>query len=263
MFNKLYGGAKQRQLLGSVLDLVRNDLKRVGHVVSSEDRRLLDAHMQSVRQLEQDIAAAEAQSELVHPEPDIDPTIELVNDNTPEISRMQIDLLVNALANDMARVATLQYMRSVGEARMRWLDVQEGHHSLSHEPDDNAEAYDKLKRINAWFAGELAYLVGRLAETPEPGGSGSMLDHTQVLWVNELGKGNSHTLSNIPFLLVGGGAGFRTNRALDMGDVPHNRLWLALAHAFGQDQLDTFGSAHFANPTRFNLLRSGARSELV
>jgi hypothetical protein len=245
MFNKLYGGAKQRQLLGSVLDLVRSDLKRVGRVVSGEDRRLLDEHMESVRQLELDIAAAEAQSELVHPEPDIDPTIELVNDNTPEISRMQIDLLVNALANDMARVATLQYMRSVGEARMRWLDVQEGHHTLSHEPDDNAEAYDKLKRINAWFANELAYLVGRLAETPEPGGSGSMLDHTQVLWVNELGKGNSHTLSNIPFLLVGGGAGFRTNRAVDTGDVPHNRLWLALAHAFGHDQLETFGSAQF------------------
>ena len=253
MFNKLYGGARQRQLLGSVLDLVRNDLKRVGHVVSSEDRRLLDEHMQSVRQLEQDIAAAEAQSELVHPEPEIDPTIELVNDNTPEISRMQIDLLVNALANDMARVATLQYMRSVGEARMRWLDVQEGHHSLSHEPDDNAEAHDKLKRINAWFAGELAYLVGRLAETPEPGGNGSMLDHTQLLWVNELGKGNSHTLSNIPFLLVGGGADFRTNRAIDMGDVPHNRLWLALAHAFGHDQLATFGSAQFCEPGPLDL----------
>ncbi len=242
MLNKLYGGAKQRQLLGSVVDLVRNDLKRVERLMSLEDRRLLDEHMQSVRQLEQDIEAAEAQSELVHPEPDIDPTIELVNDNTPEISRMQIDLLVNALANDMARVATLQYMRSVGEARMRWLDVQEGHHSLSHEPDDNAVAYDKLKRINTWFAGELAYLVGRLAETPEPGGDGTMLDHTQVLWVNELGKGNSHTLSNIPFLLVGGGAGFRTNRALDFGDSPHNALWLALAHAFGQHELDVFGN---------------------
>jgi hypothetical protein len=245
MLQKLYGGAKQRQLLGSVVDLVRNDLKRVERMMSFEDRRLLDEHMQSVRQLEQDIAAAEAQSELAHPEPDIDPTIELVNDNTPEISRMQIDLLVNALANDMARVATLQYMRSVGEARMRWLDVQEGHHSLSHEPDDNEVAYDKLKRINAWFAGELAYLVGRLAETPEPGGDGTMLDHTQVLWVNELGKGNSHTLSNIPFLLIGGGAGFRGNRAVDVGSEAHNRLWLSLAHAFGQEQLQTFGSAAF------------------
>ena len=134
--------------------------------------REVDEHMQQVRQLELDIAAAESQSELTHPEPEIDPEIELVNDNTPAISRMQIELLVNALANNMTRVASLQFMRSVGQARMRWLDINEGHHSLSHEPDDNAEAYDKLKRINAWFAGELAYLCQRLAETPEPGGVG-------------------------------------------------------------------------------------------
>ncbi|NIP92160.1 MAG: DUF1552 domain-containing protein, partial [Akkermansiaceae bacterium] len=54
------------------------------------------------------------EKELVHPEPELDPNIELTNDNTPELSRMQIDLLVNAMANDMTRVATLQFMRSVG-----------------------------------------------------------------------------------------------------------------------------------------------------
>ncbi len=245
MFNRLYGGAQQRQLVASVLDYVRDDLRRAERLISREDRQLLEQHLQSVRQLEQDMAAAAAQAELQHPEPEIDPTIELVNDNTPLISRMQIDLLVNALANDMTRVASLQYMRSVGEARMRWLGVEEGHHSLSHEPDNNEAAYDKLKRINAWFAGELAYLAGRLAATPEPDGSGNLLDNTQILWVNELGKGNSHTLSDIPFLLVGGGAGFQTNRALDLGGVPHNRLWLALAHGMGDVELQTFGSEKY------------------
>jgi hypothetical protein len=253
MFNKLYGGAQQRQLVGSVLDLVRDDLRRAERLISQEDRRLLDEHLQSVRQLELDIAAANAQSELLHPEPEIDPTIELVNDNTPLISRTQLDLLVNALANDMARVASVQYMRSVGEARMRWLGVEEGHHSLSHEPDNNETAYEKLKRINTWFAGELAYLAGRLAETPEPNGEGSMLDHTQIVWVNELGKGNSHTLSDIPFLLIGGGAGFKTDRALDLGGVPHNRLWLALGHAMGDVELQTFGSANYCEAGALSL----------
>ena len=43
---------------------------------------------------------------------------------------MQIDLLVNSFVNDMARVATLQYMRkSVGQAQMRWLGIKDGHHS--------------------------------------------------------------------------------------------------------------------------------------
>jgi hypothetical protein len=248
MFQKLYGGAQDRQLVASVLDHVSADLRRVAGQLSPEDRQLLDEHLQQVRQLELDIAAAESQSELTHPEPEIDPEIELVNDNTPAISRMQIDLLVNALANDMTRVASLQFMRSVGQARMRWLEINEGHHSLSHEPDDNAEAYDKLKRINAWFAGELAYLCQRLAETPEPGGvGGSMLDNTQIVWLNELGKGNSHTLSNIPFVLIGGGAGFKTNRALELDDEPHNRLWLALAHGLGHTELTTFGKEEFCD----------------
>jgi hypothetical protein len=245
MFQKLYGGAKDRQVVASVLDYVRDDLRRVSGNLSPEDRALLEGHMQHVRQLEQDIAAAESQSELVHPEPEIDPEIELVNDNTPAISRMQIDLLVNALANDMTRVASLQFMRSVGQARMRWLDINEGHHSLSHEPDDDKEAHDKLTRINAWFAAELAYLTKRLAETPEPGGGGSMLDNTQIVWLNELGKGNSHTLSNIPFILIGGGAGFKTDCALDMDDAPHNRLWLALAHGLGHEHLTTFGTERY------------------
>jgi len=133
-------------------------------------------------------------------------------------------------------------MRSVGQARMRWLDVDDGHHSLSHEPDNNEDAYAKLKRINEWFAGELAYLSKRLAETPEPNGDGSMLDHTQIVWLNELGKGNSHTLRDIPFVMIGGGAGFQTNRALDFDGVPHNRLWLALAHGLGHRELSVFGS---------------------
>jgi hypothetical protein len=178
-----------------------------------------------------------------HPMPELDPGIELVNDNTPQISRMQLNLLVNALTNDMARVATFQYMRSVGGAQMRWLGIQEGHHALSHEPDSNAEAMAKLVKINTWFAGEIAYLVKRLAETPEPSGEGSLLDNTLVVWTNELGKGSSHTLDNLPILMVGGGAGFKMGRFANLGAVPHNRLWLTLAHALGHTDLKTFGQA--------------------
>lgn len=239
MFAKLYGGAQSREHVASVLDELHADLKRVAGKLSPEDRSLLEQHVQLVRQLEEDIEAARASSTLSHPEPDIDPEIELVNDNTPDISRTQIDLMVNALANDMTRVASIQFMRSVGQARMRWLKIDEGHHSLSHEPNNNLEAQAKLQKINSWFAAELAYLVKRLADTPEPGGvGGSMLDHSQIVWLNELGEGNSHTLSNIPFVLIGGGCGFKTGRALDLGNTPHNRLWLSIANGMGHDLTD-------------------------
>jgi len=244
MFGKLYGRMKDKESLVSVLDDVQDDIKRVASRLSARDKALLDQHLTIVRNLEKDLQNPDNDAALLHPVPDLDPSIELVNDNTPQISRMQIELLVNALSNDMARVATLQYMRSVGGAQMRWLGVEDGHHSLSHEPDGNQSAQDKLRKINTWFAGEFAHLAKRLSETPEPSGDGSMLDHTLLVWTNELGKGNSHTLDNIPLVMIGGGAGFKMGRSVKLNKAPHNRLWMTLAHAMGH-HIDSFGKAEF------------------
>lgn len=240
MLNKLYGQMKDKSTLVGLLDDVSKDLRKVTRKISKEDQTRLKEHLDLVRSMHSELQRG-SNEELVHPEPELDPNIELINDNTPELSRMQLDLLVNSMANDMTRVATLQYMRSVGQARMRWLDVEEGHHSLSHEPDKNEDAQNKLRRINQWFAGELAYLAQRLADTPEPGGDGSMLDNTTIVWTNELGKGNSHTHNNIPFLVLGNGAGFKMGQCHDFGGAPHNRFLLTLAHSFGH-RLDHFGS---------------------
>ncbi len=242
MFGKLYGRMKDRDSLVSILDDVRDDLVRVSAKLSARDKALLEQHVTLVRNLEQELQSADTDQKLAHPMPELDPSVELVNDNTPQISRMQIDLLVNALANDMTRVATLQYMRSVGQAQMRWLGIEEGHHSLSHEPDSNTAAYAKLQKINTWFAGELAYLAQRLADTPEPTGEGRMLDHTLLVWTNELGKGNSHTLDNIPCVIVGGAPGFKMGRSLKLDKAAHNRLWMTVAHAMGHE-IPTFGKA--------------------
>ena len=162
----------------------------------------------------------------------------------PQLTKMQIDLLVNSFAADFARVATFQITNSVGKARMRWLGIDEGHHSISHEPDSNEEAVEKLTKINTWYCEQLAYLAKRLAETPEPGGEGSMLDNTTIVWTNELGKGNSHTLDNIPFVLVGGGLGFTMGRSLKYDKVHHNRLLMSLAHGFGH-RIERFGNPDF------------------
>ena len=159
--------------------------------------------------------------------------------------KRQTDLLVNAFANGMARVATLQYTNSVGQARMRWLNIHEDHHHLSHESDNNADAQEKLVKINTWLCEQLANLARKLDAIQEPGGQGTMLDNTTIVWTNELGKGNSHSLDNIPFVLVGGGLGFKTGQALQFDNVPHNRLWLSIAHAFGH-HLPAFGHKDFS-----------------
>jgi hypothetical protein len=251
MFGKLYGKLKDREALASVLDDVREDLKKVSSVVSAADRRLLDEHTTFVREMEQELKTAEKEK-VGHAVPVVEPGVKAVNDNMPKISKMQIDLMVNSFAADFARVATLQFTNSVGQARMRWLGVSQGHHELSHEPDKNESAQEKLTKINRWYCEQMAYLAKRLAETPEPGGPGSLLDNTVIVWTNELGKGNSHTLDNIPFVLAGKGLDFKMGRSLKFPKVPHNRLLLALAHGFGH-RLEKFGNPDFCGAGPLNL----------
>lgn len=244
MFTKLYGRQKDRETLTSVLDELTEDLKTLAAVLPAEDRRLLDEHATFVRQMEEELKSDE--TTLQHAVPELEQGVKEQNDNLPKISRMQLDLLVNSFVNDFARIATLQYTNSVGQAKMKWVGVDEGHHELSHEPDSNETAQDKLIRINTWFCEQLAYLAHKLASTPEPGGSGSLLDNTLIVWTNELGQGNTHTLDNIPFVLVGNGLDFRMGRSLKFGRTPHNRLLLSLAHGFGH-HIEKFGNPDYCD----------------
>ncbi len=242
MFNKLYGRLKDQEALKSVLDTVKEDLKKLSAAVSAEDKRLLEEHAAFVREMEKELK--EAKNAASHAVPEIEPGVRRDNNNMPKISKLQIDLMVNSFAADFTRIATLQYTNSVGQPRMRWLGIEEGQHELSHEPDTNTKAQEKLTKINKWYCEQMAYLAKRLKETPEPGGQGSLLDNTLIVWTNELGKGNSHTLDNIPFVLVGNGLDFKMGRSLKLNKVPHNRLLLALAHGFGHP-IKTFGNPAF------------------
>jgi hypothetical protein len=243
MFGKLYGQAKDQEMLKSVLDDLRVDLSKVRAQVGAQDRKILDEHTSLVREMERDIRDART-TQVGHAVPVVEPGVRRENDNIPKLSKLQIDLLVSSFLGDATRVATFQFTNSVGEARMTWLGIQEGQHGLSHEPDSNKEAQDKLTRINQWYCSQIAYLAKRLAETSEPDGQGSLLDNTLIVWTNELGQGNTHTLEDIPFVLVGNGLGFKMGQSLDFKHVPHNRLLLSLAHGFGHP-ISKFGNPDY------------------
>jgi len=251
MLSKLYGQMKDRESLKSILDPLQADLAKIRSMVSSEDRHLLDEQTTFVREMEKELKQ-ENPAAVGHAVPQLELGVRDTNENMPKISKMQIDLMVNSFKSDFARIASLQYTNSVGQAKMTWLGIDEGHHSLSHEPDSNTDAMDKLTKINTWYAEQVAYLCKKLAETPEPGDNGSMLDHTMVIWTNELGKGSSHTLNDIPFVMIGGGMGYKMGRSLKLGRVAHNRLHLALAQSFGHD-LKTFGNPDYCGDGALSL----------
>lgn len=253
MFDRLYGQTRNRQVLSSVLDDLLEDFRRVESLISVQDRRLLQEHVEMVRQIELDLGRerrlAEAREEaekadVGHAIPELPPNVKEENDNMPQLTRMQMDMLVNSFLADFARIASFQITNSVGEPKMRWLGIEEGHHALSHEPDSNEEAYEKLIKINTWYCEQVAYLAKRLAETPEPDGRGSLLDNTTLVWTNELGKGNSHTRNNIPFVFIGGGLGFQLGVAHDFPRTPHNRLLMTICQAMGHP-VESFGNPDY------------------
>src|SRR5271168_1149235 len=88
MYAKLYGQLSDKENLQSVLDSVRDDLKKVSTLVSAEDRRLLEDHETLVRQMESEIRVVSRQKLRAAP-PALEEGVSDQNDNVPRLSRMQ------------------------------------------------------------------------------------------------------------------------------------------------------------------------------
>ncbi len=244
MFAKLYGRMKDQEHLKSILDDLQEDLRKVAF----RGQRGRSPFAGGTRRFRpRDGAGIEGEpraQDVGHAVPELEPGVKAENDNMPRISKMQIDLMVNSFAADFARVATLQFTNSVGRRACVGSKSTKAITNYRTSPDSDKDAQDKLTRINKWYCEQMAYLAKRLAETPEPGGGGSLLDNTLLIWTNELGKGNSHTPDNIPFVLVGNGLDFHMGRSIKYPKVAHNRLLLSLAHGMGH-RIKTFGNPDF------------------
>jgi len=248
------GLEKQRVLRHSVLDTVGDDYARLSPRLGSEDRAKVDAHLAAIRDIEARLDSG-GQIGGACQRPSLQGGINLGdNDNYPLIGKLQMDLMVMALACDLTRVASLQWNSSVSNRVFSWLadPIPEGHHDLSHFGDSDGTAMGKLTRINTWYAEQFAYLCAEMKKVPE--GDGTLLDNTVMLWGNELGRGNSHSLNEIPFVLAGGAGGaLRTGRYLKYANtVPHNNLLVSVCNAMGLPDT-TFGNPAYCTGPLGNL----------
>jgi len=223
----------------SILDHVTGEFSRLSSEVSAADRQRLESHLTYLREVE---ARLRQQSEnagacVLPPRPG---AAAAGNEAFPAVGAAQIDLLVLALACGQTRVASLQWSRSVSDIRFTWLGIDESHHALSHMPDDNADAKDKLTRINRWYAERFGELIAKLKSYDE--GDGTLFDNSLLFWCNELGKGNAHSRNDAPYVLAGSAGGaLRTGRLLKFdGDVPHNNLLVSVLNVMGVPDT-TFG----------------------
>jgi hypothetical protein len=230
--------ARRQTRRTSILHHVSSDLARLSGEVGAADRQRLDQHLTYLREVEARLnAQSQGIAECAVP---ARPATPIGAEAYGQTGDLQIDLMVLALACGQTRVATLQWSRSVSDVRFTWLGIDQGHHTLSHLPDTDATAQDKLVRINSWYAEKFASLATKLKAYDE--GGGTLFDNCLLLWCNELAKGNVHSRIDAPYVLAGSAGGaLRTGRFLEYsGDVPHNNLLLSILNTFGLPDT-TFG----------------------
>ncbi len=240
-----------------VLEAAAKDLEALRKRLPTDDRFKMEAHIEAVREVGHSLTTgAGITSGRVCRQPELGKPIDIEkNSNLPAIAKMQMDLVTMALACDLTRVATIQFGKAGSNHRFTWLGPEfandpllnsfcqaRGFHALAHREAD-PESRAKLVRLNTWYAEQFAYFLHKLDSIPE--GSGSVLDQTVVVWLNELGSGGTHSHEKTPWVLGGNAGGFfKTGQLLSYPGEAHNRLLLTLCHAMGV-ATDSFGDRDY------------------
>jgi hypothetical protein len=261
--------AKNKILKKSVLDAVIGQYASLSPTLSAADKSKIDTHLAALRDLETRVEAtvgalpasctkpAAPMLTATTPVSFNSSGMETINAaadvDVPQRHQILHDMLVSALACDLTRVASIIMAPSRSDIVPNWVPdpsnpgsgIPDSHHDLSHHGDDDTVAQQKLVAINQWYASQVGSLITALKAVPE--GTGTLFDNTVILWCNELGIGNAHTHTNVPFMLAGSAGGyFKTGQSLKFPDhTAQNNLHLSLCQAMGLSDVTTFGNPKY------------------
>jgi hypothetical protein len=217
----------------SVLDAVLTDASRFRRNISSSDQHKLDEYLNSVREVEQRIEHAGGRGELQGWRPTLDrPNVPRPPDGIPqdlaEHMRLMCDILVLGFQTDTTRVSTLKLNNDHSYLLFRHLNVDVGHHELSHRDDA-----DYLK-VNQFLLEQFAYIARRLDAIQE--GDRTALDNSILMYCSSMLTGR-HNAKQLPVVLVGGASGqVAGGRVLDYLEKQNRKmcsLYLSMLAKFG------------------------------
>ncbi len=230
----------------SVLDLVMEQtkaLRRQGS--SSADQVRLDEYFESVRSVEQRMAAAlrpqkrwinQGKFPIERPGPGIP-------SSRQEHMRLMMDIMVLAMWSDTTRIGT--FMTGDAQTNEDFSFVngvgRGGFHSMSHHGDEPTRRAE-YEKIVTWHVEQVAYFLNRLKSLDE--GGTSLLDNSMVMFGHGIKCGNRHLEENLPIALAGGGKGtLRPGRRVRAATkTPLCNLYLAMLHRMGIQE-ESFGDS--------------------
>ncbi len=222
---------------GSMLDFMRDDLRRLRQLVPSEQRVKVDAHESSLESLETALRASTEARTCVVPErpmqyPD-NPNQFGDRLGHREVGRAMLEIVRAAFACDLARVAT--FLWSPGTNHVTFGDLYDGMGAVRHHPiSHSATRMPELIAIDRWYCRETTEALLAFKNTPDIDGS-SLLDNTVVVFQTEVSNSINHDWRRVPTAVLGGkNLGLGGGRLLSYSEPrPFNDLWLALAPKFG------------------------------
>lgn len=233
----------------SVLDRVKEHAASLSRGVSTADKAKLDEYLSSVREVEKRMQplrddqdrAVDRANHRGRPIDSMKRPDNGLPEDIREHMRLMCDIVALAFQTDKTRIATLLLCRDISGLFYPFLDVRNAHHSASHR--DTNEDYH---RVTQYYVSQFAYLASRLDQMPEA--DGSVLDHSCLMFINNMWSGSKHDSTKLPLLMAGGlDDSIETGRVLDYTDRPDEErklcaLYLSLMHRMGV-QGDRFGDA--------------------
>lgn len=219
----------------SMLDVLNGEIAQLSQALGAEERAKLEAHTQSLRQMEERLAQ---QEDLLN-----NPVPVAVECSTPSDpgsgsealmnSVLHMDLAINAFACDLTRVAAVQF----GHHQSTQVSLAEvgspgdWHNGFLHS--DNPRT--RLVNLERWLAGQFVAAANKLKETPAPDGNGSLFDQTLMVWARDMGDAVNHGGSDMRFVLSGGAGGYlRTGGSyIDGGGRAHSKVLFNMVEAMG------------------------------
>ncbi|MGI9472838.1 MAG: DUF1552 domain-containing protein [Rubripirellula sp.] len=227
---------KANSLQGSILDSIQEEAGSLSKRVNQEDRDKLDEYFSSIRDVEKRLEVRRRWSD--QPKPDA-PFEKPADSNTVDDLPMLYELIALALQTDSTRVATLEIG---GSFLPQNLGIDKSYHSLSHHGNDD-DTIEKLITLETYQLEQFGKFLTRLGEIQD--GDQNLLDSTAVLFGSGMGNGSSHTNSDLPILVAGGGYGTGEFKKVDdkgTGKVPLCNLYVDIAQRMGIEK-DSFGTS--------------------
>ena len=220
----------------SILDSVKGDVSSLERGLGSRDKVRLDQYLEHVREIEQRIQRAEKQAttEITIPVAPVG-----IPDSWEEHATVMFDLMALAFEADITRVFSFMLNREASQLVFPDLGFNEPWHHVSHHGNE-AYKLELLVKLNTWQISLFGKFLERLKSTPD--GDGSLLDHSVLVWGSGMSDSNTHSPLDVPFLMVGKGAGaFKGNNhhVAPKGTQLAN-VMLTIAQKYGA-QMDRFG----------------------